>query len=126
MRDDWVEAGRRVERSACGAGAVLLRDGERPLEWHYLSLPRRHGTAAGTARFRRASQFPRGPSARTVKLLTEEEVQRSFRRLFAQNRQVDPGAFDKAESLLNELRPESPLRIRLQQELAELRKLHRN
>jgi hypothetical protein len=59
-------------------------------------------------------------------LLTEEEVQRSFRRLFARNRQLDPDAFDKAEALLEELRPESPLRIRLQRELEELRKLHRN
>jgi hypothetical protein len=59
-------------------------------------------------------------------LLTEEEVQRSFRRLFAKNRKVEPDAFDKAESLLDELRPESPLRYRLQQELVELRKIHRN
>jgi hypothetical protein len=59
-------------------------------------------------------------------LLTEEEVQRSFRRLFAKNRKVEPDAFDKAELLLDELRPESPLRYRLQQELVELRKIHRS
>jgi len=59
-------------------------------------------------------------------LLTEEEVQRSFRRLFAKNRTVEPDAFDKAELLLDELRPESPLRYRLQQELVELRKIHRS
>jgi hypothetical protein len=32
--------------------------------------------------------------------------------------------FDKAEALLEELRPESPLRHRLSNELEELRKMH--
>jgi hypothetical protein len=57
-------------------------------------------------------------------LLTEEEVQRSFRRLFRNDRKVPADAFDKAEALLDELRPESPLRYRLQQELEELREIH--
>ena len=33
-------------------------------------------------------------------------------------------AFEKAENLLDELRPESPLRHRLEQELEELRAMH--
>jgi hypothetical protein len=56
-------------------------------------------------------------------LLTEAEVQRSFRNLF-KTKDVPPEVFDKAESLLDELRPESPLRHRLSIELQEIRKLH--
>jgi hypothetical protein len=37
---------------------------------------------------------------------------------------VPPETFDKAETLLDELRPESPLRHRLSIELEEIRKLH--
>ena len=57
-------------------------------------------------------------------MLTEAEVQRSFRRLFRQDRTLESDAFEKAEALLDELRPESPLRYRLEQELAELRTMH--
>jgi hypothetical protein len=56
-------------------------------------------------------------------LLTESEVQRSFRQLF-NSRNVPVENFDKAEALLEELRPESPLRHRLSNELEELRKMH--
>jgi hypothetical protein len=34
----------------------------------------------------------------------------------------EPEAIDRAEELLDELRPESPLRLRLLQEIEELRK----
>lgn len=57
-------------------------------------------------------------------LLTEAEVQRSFRRLFRKVREIEPDAFERAEALLDELRPESPLRHRLQAELEELRTMH--
>jgi hypothetical protein len=57
-------------------------------------------------------------------LLTEAEVQRSFRKLFNKDREIEPDAFEKAEALLDELRPESPLRHRLQGELEELRTMH--
>jgi hypothetical protein len=56
-------------------------------------------------------------------LLTESEVQRSFRNLF-KSKDVPPDAFDRAEALLDELRAESPLRHRLSLELEEIRKLH--
>jgi hypothetical protein len=56
-------------------------------------------------------------------LLTESEVQRSFRNLF-KSKDVAADAFDKAESLLEELRAESPLRHRLSLELEDIRKLH--
>jgi hypothetical protein len=56
-------------------------------------------------------------------LLTESEVERSFRRLF-KSREVTPDLLDRAEELLDELRPESPLRHRLTSELDELRDLH--
>jgi len=56
-------------------------------------------------------------------LLTEAQVQRSFRDLF-KSKDVSPDAFDKAEALLDELRAESPLRHRLSVELEEIRKLH--
>lgn len=55
-------------------------------------------------------------------LLTEAEVQRSFRRL-VKNSELVEETFDRAEALLEELRPESPLRHRLYNELEELRKL---
>jgi hypothetical protein len=56
-------------------------------------------------------------------LLTEAEVQRSFRNMFkAKDFPVEN--LDRAEALLDELRAESPLRHRLSVELEELRKLH--
>jgi hypothetical protein len=60
---------------------------------------------------------------REVNLLTENEVQRSFRNLF-NRKDVPPDTFDKAEALLEELRAESPLRHRLSVELEDIRKLH--
>jgi len=56
-------------------------------------------------------------------LLTESEVQQSYRQLVYRN-DIDKTAIDRAENLLDELRPESPLRIRLWRELQELRKLN--
>ena len=55
-------------------------------------------------------------------MLTESEVQQSYRQLVYRN-DIDKTAIDQAENLLDELRPESPLRIRLWKELQELRKL---
>lgn len=55
-------------------------------------------------------------------MLTEAEVQRSFSRIFTRE-QLEPDAFDKGEALLEELRPESPLRHRLSVELEEIRKM---
>jgi hypothetical protein len=54
-------------------------------------------------------------------VLTEQEVSRSWTRLFKGERNSE--AFEKAEALLDELRPESPLRHRLSNELGELREL---
>ena len=53
-------------------------------------------------------------------MLTEKEVTRSWRQLF-KTPDVTFEAVEKAEALLDELRPESPLRHRLQVELSELR-----
>ncbi len=55
-------------------------------------------------------------------MLTESDVQRSFRKLFASG-DIMSGAIEKAEALLDDLRPESPLRHRLSAELDELRQL---
>jgi len=55
-------------------------------------------------------------------LLTEQQINRSWRRLFGTG-EVGEEDFEKAETLLEELRPESPLRHRLGNELEELRKL---
>jgi hypothetical protein len=52
-------------------------------------------------------------------VLTEQEVSRSWQRLFKGD--VNADACDKAEALLAELRPESPLRHRLAGELEEIR-----
>ena len=54
-------------------------------------------------------------------MLTEQEVSRSWRSLF-RNVPFTDAMLAKAEQLLDELRPESPLRHRLGLELEELRK----
>ena len=56
-------------------------------------------------------------------LLTEAQVERSFRKLL-NDEGFAVGTFDKADDLLDDLRPESPLRHRLGAELDELRELH--
>jgi hypothetical protein len=56
-------------------------------------------------------------------LLTEQEVARSWS-LILKGSKFEPTTFDRAEQLLEELRPESPLRLRLTRELEELRKIH--
>ncbi len=55
-------------------------------------------------------------------MLTEREVSRSWRKLF-NSPEFSEELFAKAEALLEELRPESPLGHRLRAELAELRKM---
>lgn len=57
-------------------------------------------------------------------MLTEQEVSRSWRKLFVKT-EITADTFEKAESLLDELRAESPLRHRLSNELEELRLLHK-
>ncbi|HWB13493.1 MAG TPA: hypothetical protein VG826_29985 [Pirellulales bacterium] len=57
-------------------------------------------------------------------MLTEQEVSRSWRKLFVKA-DVSADTFVKAEALLDELRHESPLRHRLTNELEELRQLHK-
>ena len=53
-------------------------------------------------------------------MLTEQEISRAWRSLFRVHDCTDE-VFAKAEELLDELRPESPLRHRLGTELDELR-----
>ena len=55
-------------------------------------------------------------------MLTEHQIARTWRTLF-QGREVTDESIARAEALLDELRPESPLRHRLGVELDELRKL---
>jgi hypothetical protein len=57
-------------------------------------------------------------------LLTEQEVSRSWRKLFVKT-EITSDTFVKAEGLLDELRAESPLRHRLSNELEELRQLYK-
>ena len=57
-----------------------------------------------------------------LRLLTEQQISKSWRILFS-TRTFDSEIDAKAEALLDELRPESPLRHRLRAELDELRKL---
>ena len=57
-------------------------------------------------------------------MLTEHEVAKAWQQLFRTN-ELKKETFRKAEELLENLRPESPLRHRLENELKELRKLHR-
>ena len=53
-------------------------------------------------------------------MLTEQEISRTWRSLF-RNSGCTNETLEKAEQLLDELRPESPLRHRLGTELDELR-----
>ncbi len=53
-------------------------------------------------------------------MLTEQEITRNWRSLF-RNAKLSEEIFVRAESLLDELRPESPLRHRLESELNEMR-----
>jgi hypothetical protein len=55
-------------------------------------------------------------------LLTEKEVSASWRKLFAM-REMNDEIVGKAQALIDNLRPESPLRHRLDTELAELIKV---
>jgi hypothetical protein len=61
-------------------------------------------------------------NVRSRALLTEQEVARSWSRIFNSGT-IEPASFDRAEQLLDELRAESPLRHRLTKELEELRNL---
>jgi len=56
-------------------------------------------------------------------LLTEQEISRSWRGLVGKG-EFSEECVSKAEALLDELRPESPLRHRLGAELKELCELH--
>ncbi|MEX2091661.1 MAG: hypothetical protein WD971_03240 [Pirellulales bacterium] len=56
-------------------------------------------------------------------MLTENEVSRSWSRMFTTS-EIELSTFERAEQLLDELRPESPLRHRLTMELEELRMRH--
>ena len=60
---------------------------------------------------------------RRLALLTEQEVARSWSQIFKKD-SIELASFDRAEQLLDELRPESPLRHRLTTELEELRNIH--
>ena len=55
-------------------------------------------------------------------MLTEHEVSHSWSQVFKGSK-FESDAFDRAEQLLEELRPESPLRHRLTHELEELRNI---
>ena len=59
-------------------------------------------------------------SQRGSRLLTEQQISRSWIKLFTSG-EVDEAMLERAESLLAELRPESPLRHRLGLELEEIR-----
>jgi hypothetical protein len=56
-------------------------------------------------------------------LLSEQEVTRAWSQIF-KTTLVENDSFDQAEKLLDELRSESPLRLRLTHELEELRSIH--
>lgn len=57
-------------------------------------------------------------------MLTEQEVSKSWRQLFSR-KDFSEETFAKAETLIDELRPESPLRHRLATELRDLRKMRK-
>lgn len=56
-------------------------------------------------------------------MLTESDATRLWQRLF-RGQEITSQTLVEADSLVNELRPESPLRLRLSTELEEIRNLH--
>jgi len=97
------------------------------------SIGDRSGMMISTSRFttrrplsntRRAAirETPTPSDSRSIEPLTEAEVQRSFR-ILLKTWSSEPDALEKAEALLDNLRPESPLRHRLCGELDEVRRL---
>lgn len=56
-------------------------------------------------------------------MLTEQQIAKSWRKLFSRGNVITDETFAKAEALLDQLRPESPLRHRLHAELKEIRRL---
>ena len=56
-------------------------------------------------------------------MLTEHEVSRTWARLFAAGIEITVETLNKAETLLEELRSESPLFHRLNGELEEIRRM---
>ena len=76
----------------------------------------------GRQRAAPARRSPLAVARGRFSLLTESEVQRSFRNLF-KSKEFGEETFEKAEALLEELRAESPLRHRLWVELQDIRKL---
>lgn len=55
-------------------------------------------------------------------MLTEAQVQQSFRKILAVP-EISADDLDRAEQLLEKIRPESPLRHRLSEELDQIRQL---
>ncbi len=55
-------------------------------------------------------------------MLTEHDVLALWRQLF-QDHEINDSTMTQAEELLDNLRPESPLRLRLATELGEIQKL---
>ncbi len=56
------------------------------------------------------------------RLLTEREISRTWQKLFTRG-EIGEETFERAETLIDQLRPESPLRHRLTAELEELRRM---
>ena len=54
-------------------------------------------------------------------MLTEQQIHQSFRKLFQGTDEVTLDVIEKGETLIEQLRLESPLRHRLSEELEELR-----
>jgi hypothetical protein len=56
-------------------------------------------------------------------MINEGQVTLLWQKMFSQQA-ITTENLDRAEQLLGELRPESPLRFRLEKELAEISKIH--
>jgi hypothetical protein len=102
------------------AGADKLADADHPLQRRA-----EESTINGGLTMKRPLAWRRGTHLmqRSPELLTEHEVARSWSLIF-KNNELDLADFDRAEQMLEELRPESPLRLRLTVELEELRNIH--
>ena len=97
---------------------------------HLFTVPEYSGKLKAEVSFL-SFQWPVCPAPRRISsttsprgnaLRTEQEVSRSWSALFS-GQELNDSIFDRAEELIDSLRPESPLRHRLDAELTELRQM---
>ncbi|MEL6896836.1 MAG: hypothetical protein AAFP90_12085, partial [Planctomycetota bacterium] len=118
----WLQTAIRSIQSHLRCGGKRFADADRaasrPNPFHSLSRV----AECNFGQILTASHRPLSPIPGQSNMLSESHVENMIRELL-NNPNRNEETFDKAEELLDELRPESPLRHRLMMEIEELRKM---